>query len=403
MALTKDKHKGGTRYANRKIGLSTQDRNPARDIGAPNYEFYELEPAEVVDIILNDQHPDFRVYEDIGKAKIRYLHSEIGKNEAVLAWAKPLDSNIKSFPLIHEIVIGVTWFSKLYYTNKLNIFNNPNQNAYPGASLPELSREYKAIRKANEYEEVSNSNAPNKQTEAGDTKLGDIFEQQDIKPLSPKEGDIIIDGRFGQSIRLGSNSETHLPNLKIKVGQPDDISDIPLQPIEENINSDPNSIWISSLNEEIELNPATIQSDVHLEFYLDKPNEFIGNQIFMNSDRIVLNTKQNEFMVFAKRAINLVSDGIFTIDSVDRIIINTNTATVLNSPEIYLGSQDANEPVVLGETLKSLLLEMMDLLLTHKHASGTGPTAPPLPPEVNQLEQWKNKLDSALSKQNFSL
>jgi len=45
MAHKKDLNKGGTRYANRQIGLTTQDRNPAREFVAPNYEFYELEPA----------------------------------------------------------------------------------------------------------------------------------------------------------------------------------------------------------------------------------------------------------------------------------------------------------------------------------------------------------------------
>jgi len=403
MAHKKDLNKGGSRYANRQIGLTTQDRNPSREIGAPNYEFYELEPAEVVDIILSDEHPDFEKYEDIGKAKIRYIYSETGKEESILAWAKPIDPNIKAFPLIGEIVIGVTLYEDLYYTSKLNIFNNLNENSYPGASLPDLSREYKAKRKANEYEDVSNSNAPNKQAGAEDVKLGETFKKQDVKPMLPKEGDIIFDGRFGQSIRLGSNSETQLPNLKIKVGQPDEVPDTPLQPIEEDINLDPNSIWISSINEEIELEPATIQSDVHLEFYDGRPNEFIGNQIFMNSDRIVLNTKENEFMTFAKKAINLVTEGVFTIDSVDEIIINTNNRSVLNSPEIYLGSADATEPVVLGETLKQLLTEMMDLLLTHIHPTGTGPSGPMLPPEQSQLTQWKSKLDSALSKQNFSL
>ena len=41
-----------------------------------NDEFYELEPGEVLDVILDDQHPDFKTYEDIGKAKVRLLYSQ---------------------------------------------------------------------------------------------------------------------------------------------------------------------------------------------------------------------------------------------------------------------------------------------------------------------------------------
>ena len=32
-------------------------------------DFYEIEPAEVLDIILDETHPDFESYEDIGKIR----------------------------------------------------------------------------------------------------------------------------------------------------------------------------------------------------------------------------------------------------------------------------------------------------------------------------------------------
>ena len=60
-------------------------------------------------------------------------------------------------------------------------------------------------------------------------------------------------------------------------------------------------------------------------------------------------------MAFAKKATNFVTDGIFTIDAVDDIITNTTSRTILNSPEIYLGGEEAEEPVVLGNTLVDLL------------------------------------------------
>ena len=40
------------------------------------FEFYELEPAEVLDIIYDDTHPYFKNYEDIGKIRIRMLYSQ---------------------------------------------------------------------------------------------------------------------------------------------------------------------------------------------------------------------------------------------------------------------------------------------------------------------------------------
>lgn len=402
MAYKIDKNAGGSRHTSRTFGLSTKESNDARSIGAPNYEFYELEPSEVVDIILSSDHPDFENYDDIGKAKIRYVMSENGKDESLLAYAKPMNPNIKDYPLIGEVVIGVNYVGNLFYTQRLNITNNINQVSAHGISLPGLKRKYSSKKLANEYEEISTSGNPNVQKKSNDNIFGNTFvRNNNIKPIQPYEGDIIIEGRFGESIRLGSNQENGSPTIKIRVGQPTETSDIFMQTINEDINLDQNSIWIGN-DEEIPLIPSTIESSVHLEFYDNKPNEFIGNQIFINSDRIVLNTKENEFMIFAKKAINLVTEGVVTIDSVDNITINTLSNTIINSSNIYLGSSNAIEPLVLGDTLKSILEEMIDYLVNHKHSTSTGPSGPPLPPEINQLIQWKNKINSALSKRNYS-
>jgi hypothetical protein len=44
-------------------------------------EFYEIEPAEVLDIILNDQHENFETYEDIGKARVRLMYSQTNSKD----------------------------------------------------------------------------------------------------------------------------------------------------------------------------------------------------------------------------------------------------------------------------------------------------------------------------------
>lgn len=404
MAWERDKNKGTVQHSNQRFGLTTVESSSGRT-DAPHFEFYELEAAEVVDIILDDTHPDFVDYIDIGKAKVRMVISENGKEKSTLSYAKPLDSNIKSFPLLHEIVIVMQHLNELYYTQRLNVYNAPNQNAIPGISLPTVSskEETSGGVSADGYESVVASGTPNKQKDQEDISLGKVFKANiDIKPLHPFEGDLIYEGRFGQSIRFGSNQESGLPSLKIKVGQPDEVPDIPLQPIEENINDDPSSIWIVN-DEDVPFIPATAESEVHLEFYPDKPSEFLQNQIFINSDRIVMNSKTQEIMGFAKKAVNFVSNGIFTVDAVDDIITNTTSRTILNSPEIYLGGEDAEESVVLGNTLVDLLNELIDMLVNHKHPTGTGPSGPPMPPELPQLNQLKSKLESVLSQRNYSL
>jgi len=409
MAWERDKNRGGVQLLNQRYGLSTVASNPGRGAATSHFEFYELEVAEVIDIILDDTHPEFENqggYRAIGKAKLRKVISEKDKETSTLSWAKPLDSNIKSFPLKHEVVITANYLNTLYYTQRMNIYDDPNQNALPGVSLSAgFSQESDGgTGNAQAYEGVNASGTPNKQNDQTDISLGKIFKPNiDIKPMKPFEGDIIYEGRFGQSIRFSSNQETGLPSLKMKVGQPDEVPVTLLQTIEENINDDPSSIWIVN-DEDVPFIPATAESEVHLQFYPDKPNEFLNNQIFINSDRIVLNSKTQEIMGFAKKAMNFVTEGIFTVDAVDDIITNTTSRTILNSPEIYLGGEDASEAVVLGNTLVDLLTELIDLVLNHKHPTGTGPSGPAqIPPENSQLEQLKSKLESALSSRNFSL
>jgi len=401
MAFKVDKNKGGSRYTRRSFTLNTSNDNPSRGIGAPNIEFYELEPAEVVDIILDDQHTDFKNYGDIGKAKVRLVKSEVNKDEGLLTYAKPLDTGIKNFPLLHEVVIVVRYIDELFYTQRLNLFNNVNESSFPFVSTSAFKGEGTTKANAQEYEDVSTSGNTNTTGKNSDIALGQVFKRNGlIRPLQAFEGDYIIEGRFGESIRLGSNQETGFPTFKLRVGQPEDVPDNVIQPIEEDLNLDQNSIWIGT-DEDMPLNPATIESDVHLQFYPDKPSEFIGNQIFMNSDRIVFNTKQNEFMVYAKRAINLVTQGMMTVDAETDIILNSPKTTIINSPEIYLGSADATEPVVLGDSWETVMGELIDAILALIVPTPAGPSGTPI--NAADFTTIKQKLNSVLSKQNFSL
>lgn len=400
MAYTNEKNKGIGAYTIKTSGLSTIETSGINQESL----FYELEPAEVLDIILDENHPDFIKYSDIGKVKLRYIISENGRDSNMLGFAMPLDSNIKSFPLIGEIVIGVIYLNNLYYTQRLNVYNDINQNSVPGISLFSLKKEKSGgDGNVDEYNDIESSGSPNKQNNKDKFKLGNVFKiNTNIKQTKPFEGDIIFEGRFGQSISFSSNQNDGSPNLKIRVGQPNEVPDNLLATIDNNINNDPNSIWMTT-TEIVPFTPSTQESDIHLQFYDDKSNKFFGNQIFINSDRIIINSKKNEIMGFAKKAINLVTDGIFTIDAVNDIYINTTLRTIINSPQIYLGNKEATEPVVLGEKLKLLMESLIDILLSHTHPTGTGPSGPPMPPAPVDLNKLKRQIETTLSKQNFSL
>lgn len=370
--------------------LKTDNQAVILGMSAPDVKFFELEPAEVLDVILNDQHPSFSTYEDIGKIQVRLLYSQknygYGDNSAKLNWAKPGDANVKSYPLKHEIVIVANYITRegvidsagpdltpkgLYYFDRLNLLNSVNHNAMQDISLTK------------KFKDTPSSGY----TQPEDLVLGNEIKPNDeIHPLESKEGDIIYEGRFGNSIRFGNNPETGEPEVLIRNGQKPNISTVKLAPIVEDINKDFSSIWFTS-DRNI---PLTIACNNQKSF--SAPSEFSGKQIIINSDRIILNAKYNELLGYSNTNINFSAKGTFNI--------NSDQETIINSKAIYLGL-DAEEKLVKGDTLLDLLKQLVDEITKIKVMTGTGPSSPPI--NTPQFVAIKSKLSSFLSKQNYTL
>ena len=135
--------------------------------------------------------------------------------------AYPLFPNHKNFPLINEIVyiIGLPDISsqanlsaiKYYYFQPINLWNTVHHNAIPN---PTSFNDKPAAQKQT-YKETELGNPQRVSAEDADIELGLTFdENMDIRNLQPFEGDIIHEGRFGQSIRLGStiSGSSHTKN-----------------------------------------------------------------------------------------------------------------------------------------------------------------------------------------------
>jgi len=152
-------------------------------------------------------------FEPIGDSSI--IHKNPKGNIAL-----PLDSNYRKTPLINEVVIIIAApgeegyyendvnISNYYYISTINVWNSINANPYPSPSnFPKDNKK--------SYEEVSQG-FPNQNNQDNSVKLGNIFkENDDIRNLYPQEGDVMVEGRFGNSIRFTSTNR-----------QPDDFKDI---------------------------------------------------------------------------------------------------------------------------------------------------------------------------------
>lgn len=128
--------------------------------------------------------------------------------------AYPFDINFKKFPLKGEIVyitIGPSKESLLegnsnavqfYYLNPISPWNSNHLNILPAASSG-VSKDTNTVDNNSVGDGVEN----NENNELTEPVPGNTFEEKaNIRNLFPNEGDVIIEGRFGNSIRFGSTA-----------------------------------------------------------------------------------------------------------------------------------------------------------------------------------------------------
>lgn len=98
------------------------------------------------------------------------------------------------------------------------------------------------------------------------------------------------------------------------------------------------------------------------------PSLLDGDQILINSDRLVFSSRFGETFHFSKKRYSIVTDSEYTVDSHDQIVFTTNRLTCLNSPQIFLGQYgETNEPALLGQTTVDWLYDLCNWLLEHVH------------------------------------
>ncbi len=139
------------------------------------------------------------------------------------------------------------------------------------------------------------------------------------------------------------------------------------------------------------------------------PSKLIGDQILINSGRIILSAKSAEMLFFSKKNYGFISDGAMSIDNKlgidisvgDDIHIVTNDKDinmVTGKGAIFLGSE-ALEPMVKGQQLVDILAELIDAITQQIYLTPSGPSANG-PTNISQFGSIKSKLNNILSRLN---
>ena len=233
-----------------------------------------IQSVRVNDIILDGSHPRYKAlgeYDAIGTIMWSDLNQPHPHSTYNLPVARPFFSSLKQYPLINEIVL-IIFLPKpsfhddgdmdYYYLPPTAIHKSPLHNALPKSLISNAQLlTHKQIEAGASYK----SNLGNKEHPEGDKSilLGQNFKELDnINPLLPYEGDVLLEGRFGNSIRFGSNIEYNSPITIIRNGQSDSHKSTDnFQHTKENINTDDSSIYLSSEQKINDFKPASVHQE----------------------------------------------------------------------------------------------------------------------------------------------
>jgi hypothetical protein len=275
--------------------------------------------------------------------------------------AKPIDANIKKIPLLGELILVCKQRSNIassmsekgkyntqqwYYLSTINLNSSTNHNSVPGY--------VKAV-----------------SSETTDIK-GKTFKESVVSPLQPFEGDLILEGRSGNSIRF-TNTLNSQANPIYTIQQSElfsgDIAGSPIitisngrvskpnkQFVTEHIDNDNSSIWLTSDQrvDKLSLNFKNLIGAA--------PNFYNKSQIIGKADRIILSAKQDDIILDALKGIEI------------------------NAPKIVIGASPNKEGMLHSTAVKKLLTKIIRTIRMGVLDASTGISALPLSKELDSAD-----------------
>lgn len=336
-------------------------------------------------------------------------------------YAFPFDKNNFTFPVKGETVVILKMFNQTFW---LPYTNTP----YSNYRRDEVT--YVATRPVdNEGDSSSGQSLSNTSKTGGTTstkKKDDIGYKinEKIKFLNPKQGDTILSGRVGNTIRfselfLSEDDKTPSPSIFIRNKQNPELDSKKIgELIDEDINKDGTSIYITSNKVKVPFKETIKKQKVG---FTDYPNskDFTGDQLFINSDRIVLSAKAKEFIIFGKGNTGVITDGKYSIDAEKEVYVNSNKNITIHSAgsnQIFLNSENGKvyigknsgegdagasvQKMVLGGDLVKVLQDLITAITEQFFLTPSGPSKVG-PENIADFESIKSQLKDILSSTNY--
>lgn len=281
--------------------------------------------------------------------------------------ARPASLNILKPPLKGEIIL---------------IFSGPNQ--YSGKSRKELQWYYLCTLPI--QSSIYHNLLPNA---ASSETFTPPIESKIVNPLQSFTGDLLLQGRFGNTIRLGSSKIKQDTTTAVEPNWVDNTNDdklitnpiIILSNTTKQKQSDQDNIYgrkysiehLTNDDSSFYLTTSQQLSTLKLSGVTDKSggyNKFNKSQFIGIADRVLLVSKTNSIILDSKQRINL------------------------NAEQVLLGGDDAAEPMVNGHELLLALLDLCSALRAGTNGTG-GVFSEPNPAAKGYIKKVEERLSAA--------
>jgi hypothetical protein len=235
-----------------------------------------------------------------------------------------------------------------YWTDIVPIWGHPHHNAAPDTG----------------QEEWKNS------------LLGGLADSATINPIQANPGDMLLEGRLGQSIRFGGytgKASTIIDELSsgkpvVLISNGQIVTKNGTDLIQEDINKDYNSIYLVADNR-VPLTQVNSKRDSY-DLAPQTADQYRGNQVIVNGGRLFFNAKEESILLSAKESVGLNATTV-NLDATDYICLDGKT--------IFLGAGARRatfirQPVILGSQFENWMNTLLDTL-QHVAAAMTNASA----------------------------
>jgi hypothetical protein len=332
----------------------------------------------ITDIILDENHPKYKLNKglsQIGAIEGNKVNPD-GTADTKIINATPSPNGMFKYPTVNEYVIAWRTVSPnepsgmWVYGNPVSVWGilTPNVSPFPTSTLdltpPSQKLDYTQV-EAGAFNIVDNTvqeisfNSPNAPSQAT------FIEKTNIHPLMPFMGDIIHEGRWGNSLRFGSTTKSRStyrnnwstsgnngdPITILRNGQPSNSTNFGAEPITENVSNDLSSIYLTSYQKL----PFSIANENFFSYTTPPitPSTFNLPQIIANSSRVVINAKDDSVLISGQKSVGISSNDSVNIES---------KQVYIDGIDVKLGSKNATQPVLKGNDTVELLKQITTIM-----------------------------------------